>query len=314
MTRPGQSTLDSASHASHEIVRLWWGMTIGAGIGFAVVCGLLLLGWWRRGRVGIPFGGGDRAATAWILGLGVATPLVVLVALFVWSDVFVIDSTAAPKRGSTRLTVDVIGHQWWWEVRYPGTKAVTANEIHVPVGERVLVVATTDDVIHSFWVPELNRKIDMVPGRRNTVLLDADRAGVFRGQCAEFCGLQHAHMAFLVYADPPNRVPRLARGTGEAGGSSREHGRTRGNAGLRPRAVCRLPPDPGHGRGRHRRPGPDAPRRSLDDRRRHAPQDGRDLAGWIRDPQHVKPGNRMPAVRLPVADVTRLVAYLRSLH
>ena len=109
-------------------------------IGFAVVAGLLFMGWWRRNRSDLPFGGGDRAATAWIVGLGVGVPIVVLTLLFVWADVFVINSTAAPRAGTTRLTVDVIGHQWWWEVRYPATGVVTANEIHIPVGTRVNVV------------------------------------------------------------------------------------------------------------------------------------------------------------------------------
>ena len=149
----------------------------GCWIGFGVVCVLLLLGWVRRNREGLPFGGGERAGTALVVILGIALPIVLLTGLFFWSDIVVIRSTAAPARGSTRLTVRVIGHQWWWEVRYPGTKAVTANEIHIPAGVPVDVVTTTDDVIHSFWIPQLNRKIDLIPGRRNRVLLEAERAG-----------------------------------------------------------------------------------------------------------------------------------------
>src|SRR5438874_13021453 len=99
---PGQSTLHPESHASHEIAYLWWVMLGGAWIGFAAVVFLLFLGWWRRNRPDLPFGGGDRAATAWIVGLGVGVPLVVLTLLFVWADVFVINSTAAPKQGSTK--------------------------------------------------------------------------------------------------------------------------------------------------------------------------------------------------------------------
>ena len=97
----------------------------------------------------------------------------------------------------------MIGHQWWWEVRYPGTTAVTANEIHIPVRTPVRVEVRTDDVIHSFWVPQLNRKIDTIPGQTNAIVLYADAAGRYRGQCAEFCGLQHAHMGLYVFADPP---------------------------------------------------------------------------------------------------------------
>src|SRR5215471_797184 len=103
----GQSSVQPASHASHQIAHLWWVMMIASWIGFGVVVLLLFMGWWRRNRPNLPFGGGDRAATAWIVGLGVGLPIVLLSALFVWADIFVIDSTAAPKQGTTHLTVDV---------------------------------------------------------------------------------------------------------------------------------------------------------------------------------------------------------------
>src|SRR3954454_22867062 len=198
-----ESVLHPESHQAHEIARLWWVMVTGAAIGFGSIVLLLFLGWARRNREGLPGGGSERTETGIVVVLGVVVPVVVLLALFVYADVFVMRSTAAPAPGSTRLTIDVIGHQWWWEVRYPGTDAVTANEIHIPVVERVNLVGTTDDVIHSIWLPELNRKIDLIPGRENRILLDADRAGVYRGQCSEFCGLQHAHMAVEVVAEPP---------------------------------------------------------------------------------------------------------------
>src|SRR4051794_40717062 len=176
----------------------------GAAIGFASIVVLLVLGWTRRNRPGLPGGStSERTETGLVVLLGVVIPIAVLLALFVYADVFVMRSTAAPRPGSTAMTIDVVGHQWFWEVRYAGTGVVTANEIHIPVGTRVDVVATTADVIHSFWLPELNRKIDMIPGRENRVLLEADRPGRYRGQCSEFCGLQHAHMAIEVVAEPP---------------------------------------------------------------------------------------------------------------
>src|SRR5207253_5507316 len=134
---------------------------------------------------------------------GLVLPVVLLATLFVIADLFVIRTTEAPAAGATALTVRVIGHQWWWEVRYPGSSAVTANEIHIPVRTPVRVEVQTADVIHSFWVPRLARTIDTIPGRTNAVELYADAAGRYRGQCDEFCGLQHAHMAFYVFADPP---------------------------------------------------------------------------------------------------------------
>src|SRR3569623_1270928 len=104
------------------------------------------------------------------------------------------------------LTVRVIGRQWWWELRYPGTapdqQVVTANELHIPVGRPVLVELVSRDVIHSFWVPALHGKRDLVPGHDSTTYIQADRPGVVRGQCAEFCGAQHAQMGILVIAEP----------------------------------------------------------------------------------------------------------------
>jgi cytochrome c oxidase subunit 2 len=310
----GQSSVQPASHASHEIAHLWWGMMIAGWIGFAIVVGLLFLGWWRRNRPNLPFGGSDRAATAWIVGLGVGVPVVLLSALFVWADVFVIDSTAAPAQGSTQLRIDVIGHQWWWEARYPGKGVVTANELHIPVGTRVLAVVSTADVIHSFWVPELNRKIDMVPGRPGEVLLDAGRPGVYRGQCAEFCGLQHAHMSFLVYADPPARFRAwLAAQRKPAAAPSGALARQGRKVFLsEPCADChriagtsadgQVGPDLTHIAGRETLAANTIPNRPAD------------LAGWIAGPQHVKPGNIMPAVPLDKAELRSIVAYLRGLH
>src|SRR5439155_3550858 len=105
------------------------------------------------------------------------------------------------------LVIQVTGHQWWWEVHYVDSifffKQKTAYEIHIPVGKRVLLQLMSNDVIHSFWAPELNGKRDLIPGHTTGLVLRADKAGVYRGQCAEFCGLQHAKMALLVIAEPP---------------------------------------------------------------------------------------------------------------
>ena len=268
----------------------------------------------RRNQGRLPFGGGERAATRFVVGLGIAVPMVVLTLLFVWSDIFVIRSTAAPKQGSTALTVDVVGKQWFWEVRYPGSGVVTANELHIPVGVRVRVVGTTEDVIHSFWVPELNKKIDLIPGRPDVELLDAERPGVYRGQCAEFCGLQHAHMSFLVFADPPARfrawLAAQKRTARPPTGSLADRGRQLFLA--ENCAACHTI----RGTSARGRVGPD-----LTHVRSRAtlaaatiPNDPASLAAWLRDPQHVKPGNRMPDLELSAADVSALVAYLDGLR
>jgi cytochrome c oxidase subunit 2 len=309
----GQNVLHPHSPAEHSISVLWWVMLGGAWIGLTLVAVLLALGWVRRRRDSLPFGGGERAATRLVIGLGIATPIVVLTGLFLWSDLFVIRSTAAPARGSTALTVEVTGHQWFWEIRYPGRDAVTANELHIPVNTRVDVVGTTADVIHSLWVPELNRKVDLIPGRTNRVLLYADRAGIYPGQCAEFCGLQHAHMEFLVIAEPRARFDQWLAGEGataqQPAGGEAQRGQElfmvdgcadchqiRGTP-----ARAQVGPDLTHLASRTTLAGGTIP------------NDRAHLTGWLRDPQRVKPGNKMPQLPLSSRDITALVAYLEEL-
>jgi cytochrome c oxidase subunit II len=311
------SALRPQSHQSRVIASLWWWMLGAAAIGFAVVAGLLLLAWIRRGRRG--FGSdtegqkpGERISTGIVLGLGVAVPVVLLATLFVVSDVFLIRTTQAPAAAKTRLTVDVVGHQWFWEVRYPGTKAVTANEIHIPVRTPVLVRATTADVIHSFWVPSLNRKIDMIPDQVNAVELNADRVGTYRGQCAEFCGLQHAHMAFMVDVQTPaafrSWLAREAKPTVPATTALARRGEQVFLSG--PCASCHTL----RGTSATGFVGPDlthvASRQTLG--ALTVPNTRSNLASWITDSQHVKPGNQMPDVALPVVQLRALVSYLES--
>jgi cytochrome c oxidase subunit 2 len=308
-----QNTLAPKGKPEHAISHLWWWTMTGAWIGFAIVCGLLFLGWLRRNRTELPFGGDDKVGTVLVIGLGIAVPLVVLSLLFFWSDIVVLRSTAAPARGSTRLTVRVIGHQWWWEVRYDGSKAVTANEIHIPTGVPVQVIGTTNDVIHSFWIPQLNRKIDLIPGRSNRLLLEADSDGTYEGHCSEFCGLQHAHMTATVIAEPPAAfrawLANMAKPARTPADADDKRGREVFLA--QPCAAChRL-----RGSAASGDVGPDLTH--LGTRRTLAagtiPNDTEHLAGWIADPQHAKPGNKMPAVQLTGAEFSDLLAYLESL-
>jgi len=299
-----QNTVAPASHPERSITHLFWVMFGASCVGFGVIVTLLFLGWIRRERPSLPGGGGERAATGVVIGLGVALPIVLLVALFIWSDLFVLNSVAAPT-GRTPMTVRVIGHQWWWEVRYPGSDAVTANEIHIPVRTRVTALVTTADVIHSFWVPELNRKTDMIPGVTNRLLLVADKPGVYRGQCAEFCGLQHAHMSVEVIAEPKAKFDAwLARNAKPAVRANAIFARNcsgchqvRGTA-----ARADVGPDLTHF----------GSRRSI--AALTLPNTPSNLRQWLRDPQHVKPGNRMPNLPLKNAQFTALQRYLESLR
>jgi cytochrome c oxidase subunit II len=245
-----------------------------------------------------------------VVTFGIAIPLVVLVSLFVVANFVVLPQTDAPAASTTPLTIRVVGKQWFWEVRYPSNGAVTANEIHIPVRTRVNVIATTADVIHSFWVPELNRKIDMIPGRENRVLLYADRPGRFRGQCAEYCGTQHAHMSLYVFADPPARFrawlaaqARPAAPTGQPG--------ARVFATSQCASCHTIRGTPARGTV-----GPDLTH--VGSRTTLAsltiPNTRAELDRWLTNPQLVKPGNRMPTLSLTPGDRQALVAYLESLR
>jgi cytochrome c oxidase subunit II len=309
-----ENALDPASPQQHEIVKLFWVMTGGAAVGFAFILFLLGLGWKRRGRTELPGGVAEHGATRLVVILGIAVPIAVLSALFVWSDIFVMRATSAPAPSSTQLTVEVIGHQWWWEVRYPESGAVTANEIHIPVGARVDLVGTTADVIHSFWVPRLNRKIDLIPGRRNRIVLQADHAGRFRGECYEFCGLQHSHMGLTVDAQPPAQfrawLANMAQAAREPAGAAAQRGK----------ALFLMEACSGchqiRGTDAHARVGPDlthvASRATI--AALTLPNREDTLHAWIDDPQHAKPGARMPALPLSGRQIDDLVAYLRSLR
>jgi cytochrome c oxidase subunit 2 len=255
-------------------------------------------------------GPSERAAWFVVVGMGVVFPLVVVTALFVVSDAFVINVTDAPAAGSTSLTIDAVGHDWYWEFRYPGTAAVTADELHMPVDTPVNLVATTRDVIHSFWVPELNRKIDTIPGQENRIELYADRVGVYRGQCAEFCGVQHAHMSMLVVVQTQAAfrtwlqhaaAPAVAAGAESTGArlfltTCASCHAIRGTS-----ASGYFGPDLTHVGSRTTLAGLVLP---------NTPSD---LARWIAAPQEVKPGNDMPDIPLSRAQIHALVSYLEAL-
>jgi cytochrome c oxidase subunit II len=305
-----QSSLDPQSHSSRRIASLWWDMLIGSALGLGIVALILAAAYVRRNRPGVPgVGDGDRAALGVVLVFGLAVPIVVLSALFLFSDIFLIRDTTMPSASAApaerpKLTVRVVGHLFWWEVRYPGTNAVTANEIHIPVRTPVQILVHTDDVIHSFWVPQLNRKIDMIPDQTNRVLLYAEKPGRYRGQCAEFCGLQHAHMAFYVFADPPARFRAwLARESKPAAGAASplfasQCGSCHAIRGTD--STSDVGPDLTHLGSRT-----SLAALTLPNTREH-------LAQWIRDPQAVKPGNQMPALNLTDAQIANLVDYLET--
>ncbi|MCS0628879.1 c-type cytochrome [Telluria mixta] len=253
----------------------------------------------------------------WIAGAGVAFPVLVLSALLTWSTWR--SAQLVPQSSQAALSISVTARMWWWEVRYRdpsgGREIVTANEIHVPVGQAVYVGLNAADVIHSLWVPSLSGKRDMIPGRVTGLTLRADRPGVYRGQCAEFCGAQHANMALHVVALTPEAfrdwLRRQALPAREPQGALLERGRA---AFLEQRCqtchtirgvaeTARLGPDLTHvGSRAHIGAGLLRTHQST-------------LAGWIADPQAVKPGVFMPAAAGTDGDTLRaLAAYLEHLQ
>jgi cytochrome c oxidase subunit II len=296
-----QSSLDPQSPDAHGIATIWWVMLAGSVVGLGVIVGILVAAWLRRRRPGR-----DRPGTLTVLVLGIAVPILVLSALFLYSNLVLLPNTAPPRASAATkaLEIRVNGHQFWWEVRYPGTRAVTANEIHIPVRTHVVVYVHTDDVIHSFWVPQLNRKIDALPDQVNRVELYADKAGRYRGQCAEFCGLQHAHMGFYVFAQPPAQFARWLRVQAKPA--------TRTSALFDDKcSTChavRGTPATSH-------VGPDlthvGSRTSL--AALTIPNTPVRMREWLAETQHVKPGSRMPDLDLTRAQVAQLAEYLESL-
>lgn len=215
------------------------------------------------------------------------------------------------------LTVLVKGHQWWWEVTYedsqPSRRLETANEIHIPVGKPVLVKLQSSDVIHSFWVPNLAGKMDLIPGRENRIVIQASEEGIFRGQCAEFCGWQHAHMALAVVAHSPEgfegwREAQLAAAT-VPDDPERKQGM---DIFLRePCAMChQIRGTPASGNV-----GPDLTH--VGSRRTIAagtlPNSRGNIAAWIVDPQGIKPGAHMPLIKLEAGEIEPLARYLEGL-
>lgn len=313
-----QSFLHPASHQSKDLASLFWWTMGAAWIGLGLVVVLLVLSWRRANTRGIgkdtagakP---GERFSLFVVTGLGIATPIALMAALFVIGNLFVIHTTEAPAANSTRLTVQVIGHQWWWEFRYPGSGVVTANELHIPARTPIRVEVRSADVIHSFYVPRLNRTIDTIPGRTNFIELYADAPGRYRGQCNEFCGLQHAHMAFYVYADPPAVFRRwLANQQRPAATPQTALAREGEQVFLSgPCSSCHRI----QGTAARADVGPDLTHlmsRSTIGALTEA-NDTRDLKSWILDSQHVKPGNDMPNISLSAARLRALLAYLQGL-
>ena len=310
-----QSVLNPAGPQASSIATLtWWFFGVCAA---AYVLTLAALGWAllrRRETSDDAPGTGNRLG--WIITAATAVTVIVLVVLTVYSVAAGRGLTAPGGAGA--ITVDVIGHQWWWEFQYrdvsPNEWVNSPNELHIPVGIPVVLKATSRDVIHSFWVPNLHGKRDLIPGMVTHTWIQADEPGVYRGQCAEFCGHQHAHMAFLVVAEPMEQflawLQHQRAGAPQPANDLQKRGHDVFMQG--PCVMChtirgtpagsRIGPDLTHVAGRQT-----IAAGTLPMTRGH-------LAGWIMDSQSIKPGNRMPPNLVHGEDLQALLAYIETLR
>jgi cytochrome c oxidase subunit 2 len=202
MTQPEGGALDPQGPVSEAMADLFWLMLGLGAVVFVVVVVVLALGLFRRGKEGEPQVDRQRPDRfgRWFVVGGVVAPLVILLVVFgaTVNAMRFVPTTAPPEA----LVIEVVGHQFWWEVRYPDAGITTTNELHIPVGRRINLQLTSADVIHSFWVPELAGKLDLLPDRTNTLILQADEPGEHVSRCAEYCGLEHTKMLLTVVAEP----------------------------------------------------------------------------------------------------------------
>jgi cytochrome c oxidase subunit 2 len=313
-----QSALFPAGVQASSIHHLW-SLMLGISVIVLTVVGTYVLLAVRRGIRNHTRGTESPTSDQTLAGgvaIAVGATVIVLVGLLVasiWTG-----RELGSLHASSAVTIEVIGHQWWWEIQYddalPSRRVLTANELHIPINRPVVLKVTSRDVIHSFWVPNLQGKRDLIPGYTTAIWLQADRPGVFRGQCAEFCGLQHTHMAldvvaesgadFEAWLDAMRRSP--AAPTQPAQQRGREvfmQGRCAGCHTVRgTEAAGLVAPDLTHV----------ASRGTLGaGTLSNTPED---LAAWIRDSQRVKPGNQMPPNVFSSEDMQALVAYLETLR
>lgn len=306
-----QSALAPQGDVARHLGGLFWLFTTTAVVIWLLVMLVLLLGLWRRAQA--PQAVADRRAGI-AVGAAVAATVLIISGLTLAS--YFATRTLA-NDAPDALVIRVRGFQWWWEITYPdeapNRSFLTANEIHVPVGRPVRIELAAADVIHSFWVPNLSGKQDMIPGRDNAITFTVQQPGIWRGQCAEFCGLQHAHMALLVVAEPPEAFERWREAQIAEASPPVDEAEAQGQRLLEAKAcgACHTV----RGTSAAGTLGPDLTH--LASRQYLAagmlPMTRGALAAWIADPQGVKPGNNMPMVPLTPDELQALSAYLVSL-
>jgi cytochrome c oxidase subunit 2 len=313
-----QSALDTHGPAARTLADMFWIFTAVLATVWVLTMGALLLAL-RKRRVA----GADPLATnpaterrmTIVVSTGIGLTLLTVLAL---TGISYGGQRVLYSHKDGALTLLVTGRQWWWQVTYedpqPNRVFTTANEIHIPVGEPVLIKLESADVIHSFWIPNLTGKMDAITGRQNQIQIQADRPGVYRGQCAEFCGLQHAHMGMLVIAESKEDFERWRNNQIASAKPPADPERQRGMEIFlsKPCVMChqirgtdaggKIAPDLTHvGSRRYIAAG------TLETTRGN-------IAAWIVDPHGIKPGVNMPTIQLEPDEVQPLASYLEGLR
>jgi cytochrome c oxidase subunit II len=305
--------LTGAGDKAGPVIALTWGVLVIALSVIVIITALLAGALWRRPGLAIapgektPIGSADGGLNWLWVGVGLSS--LVLLFTVIWTVVVLAKVIAPPTPPA--VTIEITGKQWWWQAKYdspdPSRVFITANEIHIPAGQPVRFRLIGGDVIHSFWVPQLGGKTDTIPGQINETWLEAKRPGLYRGQCTEYCGVQHAHMGVVMIADTPADFRKwwdnqlLSPAVLNAPGASEFDARCGGCHAVRGTiAAGSLGPNLSH----------------LMTRTTIAaflPNDGPTLARWIADPQSLKPGSLMPTPEITVQQRDRILAYLETL-
>ncbi|HEX3662881.1 MAG TPA: cytochrome c oxidase subunit II [Acidobacteriaceae bacterium] len=302
---PESAPADSIFHLSLFVLSITGGI-------FVVVAGLLtwaLIRYRARGddtREPPQIYGSTQVELAWTV-----VPILIVVVLFLTTARIIFAIQDAPKPKSA-LDVTVVGHQFWWEFRYPKYGIVTANELHVPLGSATFLHLLSADVMHSFWVPQLAGKTDLIPNHPNETWIEPERPGLYLGQCAQFCGIEHAKMLLRVYVDTPAQFAAWVRDQQQPGiqdpqvAAGRQvfetHACTNCHAIAGTAATGRFGPDLTHLASRDTLASGAVVNTPAN------------LHEWIKDPDHFKEGALMPAMQLNDSEIDELVAYLDTLH
>jgi cytochrome c oxidase subunit II len=313
-----QSALDPAGIQALRIENLWW-FTFWLAVAVWTIVMVFVAVAARRAHPPAP---GDlpvlpRSDRTLLRSVAFATSLTVLILFGILVTSVKTGRAMSAQRDETALLINVTGYQWWWDVEYqhpdPSERVRTANELHIPVGRTVAIKLIGGDVIHSFWAPTLHGKMDAIPGHESYLWIRSDKPGIYRGQCAEFCGVQHAHMAFTVQVEPSDDFERWIQQQRLTAPPPSSPDAKRGLDVVQQRscAMChqilgtqaggRAAPDLTHLASR-----PTIAAGTL-------PMTHDNLTAWIQDPQRFKPGTRMPKVDLSRDELQAVVIYLESL-